>query len=99
MNRNECVKLEPPDEPPILRRRVGIDPRTQELALGDLVNVNSSYTSMQLQTPASSSGQQRSLTTPQTSVIATQTDTLRDDMSIIVDDDDEFEPDDDAFAP
>ncbi len=99
INRNESVKLEPPDEPPILRRRVGIDPRTHELAFGDLVNVNSSYTSLQLQAPASSSGLQGPLTRPQTSVIATQTDTLRDDMSIIVDDDDEFEPDDDAFAP
>ncbi len=97
-NRNEGIKIEPADEPPIPRRRVGIDPLTHELAFGDLENVKSSYSALQLQTPASSSGATRPVTTPLTSAIATQTDTLRDDMSLIVDDD-EFEIDDDAFLP
>ncbi len=97
-NRNGGVKIEPEDEPPIPRRRVGIDPLTHELAFGDLENVKSSYSALQLQTPALSSGAIRPVTTPLTSVIATQTDTLRDDMSLIVDDDD-YEIDDDAFLP
>ncbi len=92
------VKIEPDDEPPIQRRRVGIDPLTHELAFGDLENVKSSYSALRVQTTASSSGAIRPVTTPLTSAIATQTDTLRDDMSLIVDDD-EFEIDDDAFLP